>query len=113
MPADEHVGFLRKAADKLMTIALLLIPHPIRFRAYIFVDRDKTGAWSGNGGGKTKMRRGNAITIQYKVSRSRERREFGNKQPLRSVYMFRWKFSYLEFDSSALPFASLLVLQGG
>jgi hypothetical protein len=58
MPADEHVGFLRKAADKLMTIALLLIPHPIRFRAYIFVDRDKTGAWSGKGGEKNKNAEG-------------------------------------------------------
>lgn len=42
--ADESVGFRRKAADNLTTIVLLFIPFPILFHAYIFVDREATGA---------------------------------------------------------------------
>jgi hypothetical protein len=42
--ADESVGFRRKAADNLTTIILLFIPFLILFHAYIFVDREATGA---------------------------------------------------------------------
>jgi len=43
--AEESVGFRWKAADKLMTNALFLMPFPNRLHAYIFVDREVTGAW--------------------------------------------------------------------
>lgn len=44
--AEESVGFRWKAADKLMTNALFLIPFPNQLHVHIFVDREVIGAWS-------------------------------------------------------------------
>ncbi len=43
--AEESVGFRWKAADKLMTNALFLIPFPNQLHVHIFVDREVIGAW--------------------------------------------------------------------
>lgn len=108
--ADESVGFRRKGADNLTTVVLLFIPFPILFHAYIFVDREATGARlegilkkkkqkltkkPTTGGGE------DAITTQDKITGSRKRREFGNKRPLRSLDVSQ-DYYCLELDLHAV-----------